>query len=364
MTDQAIRDIDALRGKRILVTGAGGYIGGALHRRLAQAGLSVIGTTLDQAQAELLRREGYEAEPLDLRDPSNWERLLEGVDVVVAAAAMFQEYEAAAEDYDKVNNQAALELAKTANRVGVSRFVHVSTVGVHGNVKQIPCTEQSPYNPMDLYHRTKLAGELSILEFARSLPSDGMVLTANRPAMVYGPGDNRMSMRLCRMLDRGRFFMVGSGKVLAHLGYIDDQVDSLIRSAVAPREAVHAEAFNIASDRPCELNEMMTILAEELGVKPKWPRIPVTPILAVATLCELVCKPFGISPPLHRRRVGFFTHNRAFDLTKAKQKMGFEPAWTLREGLRMTAKAYRASQPHQPPSAPQGGRGLASEPAA
>ncbi len=215
-----------------------------------------------------------------------------------------------------------------------------STVGVHGDVKEVPCKETSPFNPMDDYHRTKLAGELAILEFARTLPPDGMVVTVNRPAMVYGPGDRRM-LKLFRSILHRRFYMVGSGEVFAHLGYIDDQIDSFLLCAVAPRENVHLEAFNIASDEPITLNQLARIVADEGGATLPRIRIPVFPVWLAGLICEVTCAPFGVRPPLFRRRVGFFTHNRAFDLSKARSRLGYRSRWDHRSGIAETIRWYR-----------------------
>jgi len=181
---------------------------------------------------------------------------------------------------------------------------------------------------------------LAILEFARTLPPDGMVVTVNRPAMVYGPTDRRM-LKLFRMILGGSFRMIGSGEVLAHLGYIEDQTESFLLCAVAPREHVHGEAFNIASGGPLTLNEVVRLIAEEGGASIPRLRIPVTPVWFAAWLCELACRPFGIKPPLFRRRVGFFTHNRAFDLSKAARHLGYESSWDHRDGISATIDWYR-----------------------
>jgi nucleoside-diphosphate-sugar epimerase len=349
-------DIAPLERKSLLVTGAAGYIGGVLFRYLADSGLKVLGTVLEAREAEALRLAGYNAAVLNLADDGSWDSLLEGVDVVFHIAAMFQEYEGSRALYQKVNCDGALKLAQTAARQGVSRFVHCSTVGVHGAVKEIPCRETSPFNPMDIYHETKLAGELAVLDFARSLPADGMVVAVNRPAMVYGPGDTRMMLKLFQMIDSGRFRMIGSGEVLAHLGYIDDQVDSFILCATAPSDQVHGEAFNIASDRPCTLNELVNSIGETLGVAVSKQSVPVWPVWMAAWLCEIVCKPLGVRPPLFRRRVGFFTHNRSFDLTKAQERLGYVSRWKLADGIAETAKWYKSrSEPEKPPSPSLGG---------
>lgn len=325
---------------RVLVTGAAGFIGGALFRRLADAGLDVVGTVLHPEEAQSLRDEGYRAEVLDLADDGPWDDLLRGVDIVFHVAARFQEVEDDESGYDRVNNRGSLKLARTAARAGVHRFVHCSTVGVHGDVKEVPATESTPFNPMDEYHRTKLAGELAILDFARTLPVDGMTVTVNRPAMVYGPGDLRM-LKLFKAIDSGRFRMIGSGKVLAHLGYIDDQVDSFLLCATAPREDVHCEAFNIASGKPIPLNELAEMIAEECGVELPRLHVPVSPVWMLAWACEIAWRPFKRPPPLFRRRVGFFTHDRAFDLSKARQRLKYEPEWNERDGIAATIDWYR-----------------------
>lgn len=330
----------SLAGQRILVTGAAGFIGGALLRRLAGYGLDVTGTVWHPQEAEALRAEGLEAEVLDLASDAPFDSHVAGVDIVFHVAAMFQETEYDEAMYLKVNSDGALKLCKAAAAAGVRRFVHCSTVGVHGHVQEIPCKETSPFNPMDAYHRTKLAGELAILDFARTLPEDGMVVTVDRPAMVYGPTDMRM-LKLFRMVLDGKFVMIGDGQTLAHLGHIDDQVDSFLDCAVAPREEVHLEVFNIASDTPITLEELVRTIAECGEVPVPKRKLPVAPVWALGRLCEILWAPLPARPPLSRRRIGFFTHNRAFDLSKAEEKLGYVSKWDHRAGVAQTIDWYR-----------------------
>ncbi len=329
-----------LAGKRLLVTGAAGFIGGALFRRLNNMGLDVIGTVLFPYERDQIRRTGGKSEVLDLASSEPWDDVLNGVDIVINVAAMFNETEATEAEYDRVNHIGVMKLAETAARLGCERFVHVSTVGVHGDVKEFPAKETSPYNPMDLYHRTKLAGEVALLGLAKTLPPEGMVVTANRPAMVYGPGDMRQLKLFKAVLSR-RFAMIGSGRTWAHFGYIEDQVDSLLLSATQPREHVHGEAFNIASGEPTQLNDIVAAIAKLGGVpKPKL-KVPLLPVMTLAIAIELLCRPFRIRPPLSRRRVGFFTHNRGFDLSKAQAKLGYRSQWGLDRGIAETIRWYR-----------------------
>lgn len=134
----------ALRNKKMLVTGAAGFIGGALLRRLQAYGCDVTGTVLYPHEAEALREEGFKIEVLDLASQEPFDRYLEGIDLVFNVAAMFRETEHGETLYTKVNADGALKLCQAAARAGVERFVHCSTIGVHGDVLEIPCRETSP----------------------------------------------------------------------------------------------------------------------------------------------------------------------------------------------------------------------------
>lgn len=330
---------ESLRRRRLLVTGAGGFLGGHLLRSLAGRGLDARGSVLDAEQARGLEREGLRACVLDLRQPAGWGDTLRGADVVFHLAACFQEVEASPAEFETVNHHRALDLARAAAAAGVSRFVHCGTAGVHGDVLELPATERSPFRPMDVYQRSKLAGERAILELAASLPATGMTVTINRPAMVYGPGDRRMRRLFAGVLS-GRFVMVGSGLTLAHLGYVEDQTDAFVLCAAAARERVHGECFNIASDVPLSLNELVALVADCGGVRPPRLRLPFFPVWLLALLCEAAWRPLGRRPPLFRRRIGFFTHNRAFDLSLARERLGYVSRFSHRAGITRTLASY------------------------
>ena len=329
-----------LEDKKILVTGAAGFIGGALFRRLVAYGCDVTGTVLYPEEAQELRQNGFKAEVLDLASDEPFEKFVRGMDVVFHVAAMFRETEHGEKVYQQVNCDGGLKLCRASAAVGVDRLVHCSTVGVYGDVREIPCKETSPINPNNHYHRTKLDGELAILELAKSLPKDGMVVTVNRPAMVYGPGDTRMLILFKSILHK-KFVMIGFGKVLAHPGYIEDQTDSFLLCGVAPREQVHLEVFNIASDRPIPVRDFAQLIADYGEVTfPRW-RLPSTPIWLLGFLCEIIFMPLKLRPPLFRRRVGFFRENRAFDLTKARERLGYVSQWDHKTGVARTIDWYR-----------------------
>ncbi len=91
------------------------------------------------------------------------------------------------------------------------------------------------------------------------------------------------------------------------------------------------------------LNALVELIAEEAGVKPLRMHLPVWPFWLAGAACEVVCGPLKIEPPLYRRRVAFFTKSRAFDITRARTELGYEPKISLREGVRSTLAWYRAA---------------------
>ena len=133
--------------------------------------------------------------------------------------------------------------------------------------------------------------------------------------------------------------MIGSGQAHYHFVYIDDLVQGYLLAG--EKEEAIGDSFLIGGLESPTLNELVTLIAEILEVKPPRWRIPVAPIYYAGWLCELLCKPFGIEPILHRRRVAFFTKNREFKVDKARRLLGYEPRTSLREGFRRMIDWYR-----------------------
>ena len=132
--------------------------------------------------------------------------------------------------------------------------------------------------------------------------------------------------------------MIGSGKVKYHLTYITDLVDGIILCGMSPAAA--GEVFILGGPEAPTLNEWSRIIADVLQVSaPRW-HLPVGPFMAAAIVAETILPPLGITPPIFRRRMDFFTKNRAFDIAKARKAIGFSPVVGVREGMRRTAEWY------------------------
>jgi nucleoside-diphosphate-sugar epimerase len=288
----------------------------------------------DPARATALADSGLEVVTGDLRDASALRSAVRGVDVVYNIAAIYRSAGVPAEAYRAINRTAVGSLVEAASAAGVRRVVHCSTVGVHGDVEHPPANEDAPLKPGDIYQVTKLEGELWASETASRC---GIELTIVRPSGIYGPGDRRL-FKLFKNVVR-RYPILGSGQIYYHLTYIDDLVEGFRLCGEHPAAA--GRTFILAGADVTTLADVMKMIAEAAGVRPPSVHLPVWPFWIAGAVCEAICVPLGIEPPIYRRRVDFFTKSRAFDITRARAEIGYTPRVGLREGIARTLSWYR-----------------------
>ena len=271
----------------------------------------------------------------DLRERAAVERLVEGTDVVVHVAAVYRTAGHPDAYYRDVNVGGTERLLEAAARAGVRRFVHTSTVGVHGDVRNPPADEAAPIAPGDVYQATKAEAEALALAFQRQR---GVPVVVVRPAAIYGPGETRL-LKLFRAIARGRYAIVGSGRAFYHPVYIDDLLQGYLLALDRP-DAV-GEAFILAGPRYVTQRELADLVARHTGGRVLPFRVPAAPLRWAGALVEAVCVPLGLEPPLHRRRVEFWTKSRAFSIDKARRVLGYDPRVDVEEGVARTARWYR-----------------------
>lgn len=275
---------------------------------------------LDQDHVEIVQG--------DMKDPESLARAVEGVAGIFHIAALFRQAGFPDEEFFKINAEGTASLFEAAKHAGVPRLIHCSTVGVHSTIKEPPANEEHPYCPADIYQETKMQGEKIALANFKSGPVRGVVI---RPAMIYGPNDARTG-KLFRMIAKKRFFFVGPGNAYTH--WIDVRDLAVAFILAMEHEERNGEIYIISGATPVRLKEMTKIVAEEIGVNPPWLHIPVRPMQWLGSAVEAVCRPLRIEPPIFRRRVDFFIKNRAFDSSKAREELGFQPAQDLRGEVR------------------------------
>ena len=320
---------------RILVTGGTGFTGSHLVRRLLHSGHEV--RVIDYQKGifyDDLNSKGAKIELGGILDRNLVDRMVKGCEVVHHVAAAFRQLNVPEQHYWDVNVEGTRYLLDAAKRHRVRKFVYCSTQGVHGHIQNSPGNELSPIAPEDYYQLTKYEGEKVVEKYVK----EGVDAVILRPTAIYGPGDPGRFLILFRLVSKGTFFMFGDGNPCYHPVYIDNLVDAF--ELVTEKDGISGETYIIADEHYYTLNELVMSVAKALGSKLRIFHLPFSPLWVAANLCEMVCKPLRVTPPLFRRRVDWFRQNRAFSIEKAKQEIGYKPLVVLEEGLKKTGEWY------------------------
>jgi nucleoside-diphosphate-sugar epimerase len=323
-------------GSNVLVTGATGYTGTLLVKKLLDAGLIV----------RAIARESSDLAPFDGL-PITWIRgevyseqaicaAMQDVHYVFHVAAAFRQAKSTEADYRNVHVRSTqLIVAEACKNSQFRRLIHVSTMGVHGHIDNPPGDENSPFSPGDGYQRTKAEAELWLRDFAAE---NDFPYTIIRPCAIYGPGEKRL-LKIYKMATQKIFPILGRGKCWYHLVHVEDLTNAMIVSATA--EGAIGEAFLVGSSEPIQLEEMVSIISREYNHTLRIVRLPIAPFFLMADICEMICKPLNIEPPLYRRRVAFYSKDRNYTTKKMRDVLGYSPIYDNEKGIVESARWYR-----------------------
>ena len=272
----------------------------------------------------------------DVRDRTVTQEALQGIDTVYHLAAVFRRAGVPDTEYRTVHVDATRQLVECSAAAGVRRIVHCSTVGVHGHVEgDVPAAENASFHPGDIYQVTKLEGEQIAVRTAERV---GVPLTVVRPGPIYGPGDRRL-LKLIGGVARGRFILLGDGCPRFQMVYVGDLLEGFLLAAESPSAV--GRTYIITGDEAPTLNELVHTIASVAQVPAPRIHLPVWPFWIAGALCEAICVPLRLEPPIYRRRVDFFTKNRWFDISRARIELGYAPKISLREGISRTLESYQ-----------------------
>jgi nucleoside-diphosphate-sugar epimerase len=274
----------------------------------------------------------------DFTDHSLLGSYLSGHDICFHLASAHLEARLDQEHFWKINVQGARDFVEQCHRAGISRFVHCSSVGVFGDIKNPPADEESDCHPDIVYEQSKLAGEMAVKKYACE---KGYAVVVLRPAWVYGPHCPR-TLKLFKSIKKRRFFFVGDGCTLRHPIYIDDMVQAF--EIAATYDQASGNVFIIAGPRAVTLLELVGEIAECLGTSPPTLKLPKFLVWPGCYFFELASAILRCEVPCTRRSLKFFTGNTAFTTRKAQELLGFQAQIELAEGLKRTCEWMKATQ--------------------
>ena len=324
---------------KVLVTGANGFIGSNLCKRLIRDGHLVAGLVRPSSDRTFLKG----LEPLvikesDITDPESLKSTMVGVSVVYNVAGYSSDWGPWA-TFRRVNVEGVKNVMEAAREAGVKRVVHISSVSVYGFPGKTNVAEDTPFipRPDDPYITTKAEGE----RLAMGYNGNGLEVTVIRPAGVYGLNDRTTTLQLAPVLLAGKFVHVDGGRHIMAPVYIDNLVQ-MIRHAGKSADAP-GQAFNAVDDDMVTWREFIEWMCADLACPT--PRLSVPGRLAwpLSVLVENITKAFGKkdSPLINKYRVRVVMRDSHYSTEKAKKLLGYRPRVSTREGMRRTISWYR-----------------------
>lgn len=319
-------------GKRILVTGATGFLGGAICRELRAHGCRVVAAGRDTARLAELAHDGCETCAGDLGDEGvadDWPR----VDGAVHAAALSSPWGRAAE-FERSNVRATRHILEVARRERWERLVFVSSPSIyHRGIDQLGLTEETPWPRRAVNH---YAASKRVAEFA--VRESGVPTVILRPRALYGPRDTVLLPRIVRAAGSGRLPVIGRGDNITDLTYVDNAAHAVRLALECPLPGRGWDDFNITDGQPVALWPTLAALLPRLGVAAPRRRRPRWLLRSVAAAAEAVGALRGREPVLTRYGVDVLSCSQTFDLTKARERLGYTARVGTTEGLdRFTA---------------------------
>jgi nucleoside-diphosphate-sugar epimerase len=323
------------RGSTVLVTGATGFLGASLVRRLVSGGGLVRVLARSSTKAEPLAQLGADVVVGDITHRAAVSAAVDDATVVYHLAGRLLVAGVPASEYRMTHVEGTkllLDCCRSAR--SLERFVHCSTTGVLGVTGDRPADENAPFRPTNVYEATKAEAELLVRDAWR----DGFPAVIARPGLVYGPGDRHL-LGFFRSILGGRFRPIGRRTVWLHPIYIDDMTEALLRCG--GHVAALGECFHLAGREPVPLAGLAEAISRAGGRRLPPGRIPLPAAQVAALLGDRLPPSLKRSAPLTRSRLDFLTHSRVYDVTKAERVLDFEAATDLSTGAARTMEWYR-----------------------
>lgn len=314
-----------LAGKTVLVTGATGFLGGALARKLAADGVQVRALARNPERAKYIRDvPNIEIALGDITQPGQISAAMQGCSVVFHVAAAVS---GSLAQQMSANRDGTRSVMAAAADAGVERVVHVSTISVYGYKNMTDVTEDTPPNPgRDPYGISKLAAEQVVHEIGQA---HHLAYSIVRPGMIYGPRSGMWTGQMFKVARRNPTIFIGSGSGSCYPIHIDDVVSLTILLATHPNAV--GQTFNCTPDPSPTWRDFLGSYARLAGHN-RWLSVPPVLLKPVATLGGLFAPPNGPIKDLPDL-LPFSQRYITYKTTKARELLGWSAKIALDDGI-------------------------------
>lgn len=311
---------------RVLVTGATGFLGGAVLRRLGDNG---VGQGRNPALCAALAADGMNVVNWTLPGAPPQSPQLAQVDTIVHCAGLSSPF-GRAEAFHAANVLGTASVLNFARLQGVKRFVFISSPSIYFTLSdQLNVPEDMPLPPaFTPYGQSKIDAE----QLVRAAPEVGPIIL--RPRGIYGCGDSALLPRLLKAATTRALPRFRQGQARIDLTYVDDVVDAVM-SAISAKQLQEGRAFNISGGEVLPISEIVEGVCERAGIVPRWRDMPLAPALFAARVAEALAlmRREPREPVVSRYGLGLFAYQQSLDISRARDGLGWAPQVAFAEGL-------------------------------
>jgi dihydroflavonol-4-reductase len=322
---------------RYLITGATGFIGPHLVRKLVALGHTCRCLVRENSNTKKLEDLDIEFVRGDITDAKTLAGIADGVDCVLHMATLghMSNFTVTEAMFEEVNVKGTINIMKEALNAGVKKNVHCSTVAAMGICRDVPATEKSQCNPHHAYGRSKLKAEKEVL---RLVAENNLPAVIVRFSMVYGPGDWRDMLKLVRMTKKGLFPKIGNRPKLTPLIHVEDAIEGLLSAA---QKGNTGEIYLLTNPQSEPFDRIRKIILNALGAYRIPLYVPEWAALLTASITEKTFTLLGKTPPVVRKNIESTLADRVFSIEKAKKELEFNPKIDPVTGIKETVNWYK-----------------------
>jgi 2-alkyl-3-oxoalkanoate reductase len=325
---------------KALVTGGGGFLGGAIVRLLRARGDKV--RSFSRESYPELTRLGVEQHQGDLSDLDAVQKAVQGCDIVfhvAAKAGIWGNYEG----YYKANVAGTDNVITACRNHGVGRLVYTGSPSVVFDGSDVEGGDESLPYPASYdahYPHTKAVAEQLVLE----ANSATLATVSLRPHLIWGPGDNHLVPRIVAKGRAGKLRRIGARPCLVDTIYIDNAAEAHLNAAdcLLPGSAPAGKAYFISNGEPTPLWEMVNSILAAAGLPPETRSISPRLASAAGNFCEMLWTILRLpgEPPMTRFVASELSSAHWFDISAARRDLAYQPRITLDEGLRRLKASF------------------------
>ncbi|MDI6762572.1 MAG: NAD-dependent epimerase/dehydratase family protein [Thermodesulfobacteriota bacterium] len=325
-----------IRGLSALVTGGSGFIGGRLAERLAtEEGVRVRAMVRNVKKAERLQKLPLEIVQADLLDLDSLRDAVSGCDLVFHCAALVRET-GNRNEFFRTNVEGTENILKVSSEAGVKKFIHFSSVAVYGMNPPDRTDETTAYQPCgNLYCDTKIAAEKAVWAAHQEGRLPVVVI---QPANVYGPHSNPWTLRPIKLINSGQMILINGGRGLCNYVYIDNLIDATL--VATKRDPSVGQAYLVSDGNVVMWKEFFGYYAQMAG-KPNIRSVPEGLARVIALSMEIASRITGRPPKITREAVRYLTRQARFSIEKARRELGYQPRFSLEDGMKLTEQWLR-----------------------